>query len=552
MTCPACGALGGAADERCRSCGHRFGEQEAAAGAAAAGGAVAAADHDDEFEVVLKPRRALSPASTNGSGPSAAAPLPAPAAAPESSGTPGALPGVGPRRKSLVVELDDFGDADEAPTVARSAAAAPPPPAPPAVLPEPAWAPPPGPAPAPPAPWQPVTGTMPAFVPPGGPPAPPQLPAGGDRSGGPLWSRPHVLGPAAALLLILLGIGGWMLFGRGSADERTAGSVLQAAQTRVTDLAGRAGRATKLVTLRTVGREAATAASDLEGREQTATTIEDARLRDQTVAMLRAQRAYLAGLGGLQALEQSDLLKSQMPGWSETKTRIEQATRSMKDAQAPVAALQLPGQTAVDLDGVGRATDTVDKTVRSAGFQLREWRVKLKAYNVRVAAAQRRSARIAEYREQVRGVLGNYEEGRTQVDQFVEDVDDYDFSEGEDYQAARERVLGFQNDRQSTIADLEQYASQAPTAAQTEHAALVEPVLRSLDGLGNMLDAVDEAWMAEEPARTTSSWAEYEALNGDIDAKLEGSQQAWEARVEGLRVEARTAGVGTRPKRPDV
>ncbi|MBJ7469883.1 MAG: hypothetical protein JHD16_01210 [Solirubrobacteraceae bacterium] len=550
MTCPACGALGGAADERCRACGQRLGEAAPAADSGTPGNSVVTASDTGDFEVVLRPRRAPSPASTNGSGPTAAAPMDPPTAAAQPTGGHSPLPGVGPPRKSLVVELDDLGSDAEAPTVARPAA---PLPAPPAVLPEPAWAPPAGPAPAPPAPWQPVTGTMPAFVPPSGPPAPPQLPRGGESGGGgPLWRRPHVLGPAAALLLIVLGIGGWMLFGRGSADERTAGSVLQAAQTRVTDLAGRAGRATKLVTLRTVGREAATAASDLEGREQTAATIENTQLRDQTVALLRAQRAYLAGLGGLQRLEQSDLLKAQLPGWSETKTTLQQATRSMNDAQAPIAARELPGQTSIDLSGVGRSTETVDKTVRSASWALRQWRGKLKAYNVRVAAAQRRSARIAEYRQQVRGVLASYEQDRTKVDEFVEDVDDYDFSEGEDYQAAKERVLGFQNDRQSTIADLQQYASQAPTAAQTEHAALVEPVLRSLDGLSNMLDAVDEAWFAEEPARSMPSWAEYEALNGDIDAKLEGSKQTWEARVEGLRVEARTAGVGTRPKRPDV
>lgn len=548
MTCPACGALGGAADERCRSCGHRFGDPVTAADEAEVPTAVVDTTGDDEFEVVLRPRRASSPASANGASPVGTPKVLGSTAA--DGPTDGALPGLAPRGPGLVVEFDDLPEESESPTTVRPAPVTPV--APPSLLPEPAWAPPAGPAPAPPAPWQPVTGTMPALVPPSGPPAPPSLPSGQGGGELPPWRKPHVLGPAAALLLILIGVGGYMLFGRGSADERAAASVLQAAQTRITNVAGSAGRATKLVTLRAVGREAAAAAEDLEGREQTAASIGDTQLRDQTLALLRAQRAYLTGLGGLAAVEQGDLLKPQTPAWSASKTRIAQATTSMKDAQAPIAALGLPGQTVVDLDGVVKSTDTVDRTIRSAGFQLRAWRVKLRAYNRRVLAAQRRSAGIARYRDGVRAVLASYAQGRKQVDEFVADIDDYDFSESDDYQAARERVLGFQNDRQTTLGDLEQSAVQAPAAAKAQHATLVEPVLRSLDGLANLLDAVEEAWMAEEPARSMPSWAEFDALGGDIDAKLEGSQQQWESQVEALRVEARTAGVGTRPKRPDV
>lgn len=548
MTCPACGALGGAGDERCVACGHRFaggetpGEEPTAV--VAVGDSVPEAAEDD-VEVVLRPRQASSPASSNGGGPAGTAQL-----REAGKSAPTELPGVSPRRPGLVIDFDDLTDVPGAPTAAPLPPERPALPAP-AVVPEPAWAPPPGPAPAPPAPWQPVTATMPAVVPPTGPPAPPALgPSGSD--GVPPWKRPIVLGPAAALLVVLLGVGGWMLFGRGSQDERTAGSVLQAAQTRVTDLSGRAGRATKLVTIRQVGREAGTAAKDLQGREETASTIEDVKLREQTLTLLRAQQAYLAGLGGLSEVQQRDLLRSQMPAWSSTKSQLQQATAAMRTAQTPIVALELPGEVNVDVSAVAQATETVDKTIRSAGYQLREWRKELAVYTRAVERAKRKSAAIVAYRDRVRGAISSYEDDREDVDEFVADIDDYDFSKSADYRAARDRVLGFQNQRQSTLATLQELGVQAPASAQTEHEALAEPVFRSLDGLSNLFDAVEEAWYAEEPARDMPSWAEFEALGGDIDAKLEGSKKSWESRVEGLRVQALTEGVPPRPKRPNV
>lgn len=551
MTCRACGALNGAADERCRACGHALGvpansEEPTVKGSApgpvgperseeepsreTAGREQDDGDAtDDDFEVVLRPRAAGAAgfASPNG-------------------GARVPLPGVSPRKPGLVIDLDEPA-ADRPATPIEQAG----PTDRTQRLEQPAWPAPAAPAPAPPAPWQPVgAATVPAMVPPSGPPHLPPTAVAGESV--PPWRRPVVLGPIAALLLILVAGGAWLVAGRGSEDDRAAASAIQAGQIRVSDVAERAARGSKIVTLRDVGRDAAVAAQELDGRRKTAATIGDAQLRAQTVALLDAQLAYLTGLAGLQRLDQRDLLAPENPGWSRTKARVLQAAQTITEAQRAVAPRDLPGKTTLDTAGLESSTGAVDKVVRSAAFQLRGWRTELRAYRRRVAEARARAARIAVYRGKVQAALSAYAEGRRSVDTFVEGADDLDFTEFDDYDGARTAVQGFENDRQRTIADLEQLATEAPEGAETTHAGLVEPVTRSLDGLGDLEQAVEDAWMAEEPVRTMASWSAFEALNGDVEAKLEGSTTAWESGVEGLRVAALNDGVGAKPRRPNV
>jgi hypothetical protein len=357
------------------------------------------------------------------------------------------------------------------------------------------------------------------------------------------WFRRHrkvLAAIGSAVVLGLAGASAYLLVLKPSStapqETETALAASASALERSIDSAARANR---LVDVRRAGDSAADALLVLADQRQVVADLSSDRYRSAASAMLQAEHGYLRQLRRLEGLGPSRLGR-----WSGIKRRLQRAATGLAQALPAVRELELdhPAKVLPGLPVIDQAATELDSLITDAARRLAVWRDKL------ATAKAARASDLAEatsYSDALRGYLDQYDDLRSETDDWTQQVESVGATYDEAYQ-----FLGDAAGARQTIHD--------SIAGLTAPGPLGGPQSRLESVLSTAVQAMSAASSgiatyqfdySYTDYKQTPGWQEFQSASGEISDEYAAARAEWEGAIESYiaSIESRPL-----PKRPVV